>query len=129
MMNTMKQPLVSIIIPVYNAKAHLEACVQSILDQSYQQFELLLIDDGSSDGSSGLCDELSQKSEKIRVIYKENGGVSTARNRGLEEARGEFIIFVDCDDVISQNYVESFIELYPKRTKSKINLIIVMRLE
>ena len=106
----MEQPLVSIIIPVYNAKAHLEACVQSILDQSYQQFELLLIDDGSSDGSSGLCDELSQKSEKIRVIHKENGGVSTARNRGLEEARGEFIIFVDCDDVISQNYVESFIE-------------------
>ena len=69
-----------------------------------------MIDDGSSDGSSELCDELSQKSEKIRVIHKENGGVSTARNRGLEEVRGEFIIFVDCDDVISQYYVESFIE-------------------
>ena len=93
MMNTMEQPLVSIIIPVYNAKVHLEACVQSILDQSYKNFELLLIDDGSSDGSSELCDELSQKSEKIRVIHKENGGVSTARNRGLEEACGEFIIF------------------------------------
>ena len=64
MMNTMEQPLVSIIIPVYNAKAHLEACVQSILDQSYKHFELLLINDGSSDGSSELCDELSQKSEK-----------------------------------------------------------------
>lgn len=110
MMNTMEQPLISIIIPVYNAKAHLDACVQSILDQSYKNFELLLIDDGSSDGSSELCDELSQKSEKIRVIHKENGGVSTARNRGLEEACGEFIIFVDCDDVISQDYVESFIE-------------------
>ena len=71
MMNTMEQSLVSIIIPVYNAKAHLEACVQSILDQSYKHFELLLIDDGSSDGSSELCDELSQKSENIRVIHKE----------------------------------------------------------
>ena len=111
MMNTMEQPLVSIIIPVYNAKAHLEACVQSILDQSYKNFELLLINDGSSDGSSELCDELSQKErKKYGVIHKENGGVSTARNRGLEEACGEFIIFVDCDDVISQDYVESFIE-------------------
>ena len=110
MMNTIEQPLVSIIIPVYNAKAHLEACVQSILDQSYKNFELLLIDDGSSDGSSELCDELSQKSEKIRVIHKENGGVSSARNAGLDIASGDYIVFVDSDDVISNNYLESFLE-------------------
>lgn len=110
MMNTMEQPLVSIIIPVYNAKTHLEACVQSILDQSYKRFELLLINDGSSDGSSELCDELSQKSEKIRVIHKENGGVSSARNAGLDIASGDYIVFVDSDDVISNNYLESFLE-------------------
>ena len=106
----MKKSLISIIVPVYNSKAHLECCVTSILNQSYKQFELLLIDDGSSDGSSGLCDELSQKSEKIRVIHKENGGVSSARNAGLDMASGEYIVFVDSDDVISNNYVETFIE-------------------
>lgn len=121
MMNTMEQPIVSIIIPVYNAKAHLEACVRSILDQSYKQFELLLIDDGSSDGSSGLCDELSQKSEKIRVIHKENGGVSSARNAGLDVARGDYVVFVDSDDVISNNYLEAFIE-----SSDKADLIIGM---
>ena len=121
MMNTMEQPLVSIIIPVYNAKTHLEACVQSILDQSYKHFELLLINDGSSDGSSELCDELSQKSEKIRVIHKENGGVSSARNAGLDVARGDYVVFVDSDDVISNNYLEAFIE-----SSDKADLIIGM---
>lgn len=106
----MKKSLISIIVPVYNSKAHLECCVTSILHQSYKQFELLLIDDGSTDGSSGLCDELSQKSEKIRVIHKENGGVSSARNAGLDMASGDYIVFVDSDDVISNNYVETFIE-------------------
>ena len=106
----MKKSLISIIVPVYNSKAHLECCVTSILNQSYKQFELLLIDDGSSDGSSGLCDELSQKSEKIRVIHKENGGVSSARNAGLDMASGDYIVFVDSDYVISNNYVETFIE-------------------
>lgn len=120
-MNTMEQPLVSIIIPVYNAKTHLEACVQSILDQSYKHFELLLINDGSSDGSSELCDELSQKSEKIRVIHKENGGVSSARNAGLDVARGDYVVFVDSDDVISNNYLEAFIE-----SSDKADLIIGM---
>ena len=121
MMNTMEQPLVSIIIPVYNAKAHLDACVQSILDQSFKHFELLLINDGSSDGSSELCDELSQKSEKIRVIHKENGGVSSARNAGLDIASGDYIVFVDSDDVISNNYLEAFIE-----SSDKADLIIGM---
>ena len=107
----MKKSLISIIVPVYNSKAHLECCVTSILNQSYKQFELLLIDDGSTDGSSELCDELLQKSEKIRVIHKENGGVSTARNRGLEEARGDYIIFIDSDDMISEKYVEAFMNV------------------
>lgn len=106
----MKKSLISIIVPVYNSKAHLECCVTSILNQSYKQFELLLIDDGSTDGSSELCDELLQKSEKIRVIHKENGGVSSARNAGLDMASGDYIVFVDSDDVISNNYVETFIE-------------------
>ena len=106
----MKKSLISIIVPVYNSKAHLECCVTSILNQSYKQFELLLIDDGSTDGSSELCDELLQKSEKIRVIHKKNGGVSSARNAGLDMASGDYIVFVDSDDVISNNYIEIFIE-------------------
>lgn len=114
MMNTMEQPLVSIIIPVYNAKAHLEACVQSILDQSYKHFELLLIDDGSSDGSSGLCDKLALQSTKINVIHKVNGGASSARNAGLDIAKGVFILFIDSDDVISNNYIEAFVEASDK---------------
>ena len=101
----MKKSLISIIVPVYNSKGQLVCCVTCSLKQSYKQFELLLIDDGSTDGSSELCDELLQKSEKIRVIHKENGGVSTARNRGLEEAHGDYIIFIDSDDMISEKYV------------------------
>ncbi len=121
MMNTMEQSLVSIIIPVYNAKAHLEACVQSILDQSYKHFELLLIDDGSSDGSSELCDQLAEKNSIIHVKHKVNGGVSSARNAGLDVARGDYVVFVDSDDVISNNYLEAFIE-----SSEKADLIIGM---
>ena len=106
----MEKPLISIIIPVYNVKAHIENCVYSILDQSYEKFGIILVDDGSTDGSSEICNQLSQKSSNIQVIHKENSGVSRARNTGLDAAQGEFIIFIDSDDVISQNYVEAFVE-------------------
>ncbi len=95
--------LISIIIPVYNAEFCLPRCLNSILDQDFKDFELLLVDDGSVDGSGGICDEYSEKDARIRVFHKENGGVSSARNLGLKEANGTWICFVDADDEMMPN--------------------------
>lgn len=97
----MNNPLLSIITPVYNVRSYLERCVLSVLNQSYDNIELILIDDGSTDGSSELCDEWALKDNRIVVIHKENGGVSSARNVGLEIANGEYFTFVDSDDFIA----------------------------
>lgn len=94
-------PLLSIITPVYNVESYLNRCVESILNQSYNNFELIMIDDGSTDGSSLLCDEWATKDSRIVVIHKENGGVSSARNAGLEKARGKYLTFVDPDDFLA----------------------------
>lgn len=108
-MNNVSNPLVSIIVPVYNAKKHLESCIKSIIEQSYNNTELILIDDGSEDGSSELCDSIQSKYPQIKVLHKINGGVSSARNMGLDISRGEYIVFIDSDDTISKNYIECFI--------------------
>ncbi len=89
---------ISIIIPVYNTKHYLPRCIESVLNQSFSDFELLLIDDGSTDGSGEICDSYSKKDSRIRVFHKENGGVSSARNLGLDNAKGEWIYCVDSDD-------------------------------
>ena len=89
---------VSVIVPVYNTEQYLPRCIDSILNQSFTDFELLLIDDGSTDGSGKICDEYAKKDSRIRVFHKENGGVSSARNVGLDKANGEWICFVDSDD-------------------------------
>ena len=91
-------PLLSIITPVYNVESYLDRCIQSILTQSYYHIELILVDDGSSDRSSIICDEWSVKDNRVRVIHKANGGVSSARNAGLEIAHGDYLTFVDPDD-------------------------------
>ena len=93
--------LLSIITPVYNVASYLDRCVQSILTQSYRGIELIMIDDGSTDGSSALCDEWASKDNRVIVIHKENGGVSSARNTGLKVAKGEYLTFVDPDDFIA----------------------------
>ena len=93
-------PKISVIVPVYNTEKYLRRCVDSILAQTFTDFELLLIDDGSSDSSGAICDEYAQKDPRVRVFHKENGGVSSARNLGLDNARGEWITFVDSDDWI-----------------------------
>ena len=95
------KPLLSIITPVYNVRAFLERCVLSILTQPYNEIELVLIDDGSTDGSSALCDEWSERDNRIVVIHNENGGASSARNVGLEVAKGDYLTFVDADDFIA----------------------------
>ncbi len=89
---------ISVIVPVYNTEQYLPRCLDSILSQSFTDFELLLIDDGSSDGSGLICDSYAEKDHRIRVFHKENGGVSSARNMGLDEAKGEWVYFVDSDD-------------------------------
>ncbi len=99
--------LVSIVIPVYNVERYLEECVNSVLQQTYSNIEIILVDDGSTDGSGQLCDLLQSKSEKIIVIHKKNGGLSDARNVGIDNARGKYICFIDSDDWVENDYVES----------------------
>lgn len=91
-------PQFSIIVPIYNVENYLEKCVNSILEQSYQNYQLILVDDGSTDRSPELCDKFCENNEKISVIHKANGGLSSARNTGLDIAKGEYIIFLDSDD-------------------------------
>ena len=98
-------PLVSVIIPVYNVEAYLERCVRSVLDQSYSHLEILLIDDGSTDNSSSLCDSLALTDSRIIVFHKENGGLSSARNMGLEAANGDYLVYVDSDDLIGSEHI------------------------
>lgn len=94
-------PLISIIVPVYNVEKYLDRCIKSILRQTYRNFELLLIDDGSPDRCPALCDEWAKKDSRIRVFHKVNGGLSDARNYGVAMADSEFITFVDSDDGVS----------------------------
>ena len=98
--------LVSIIVPIYNCESYLNKCVNSLINQTYKNLEIILIDDGSKDNSLKLCKEYSSKDERIIVIHKENGGVSTARNMGLDNAHGQYITFVDSDDWLKYDTIE-----------------------
>lgn len=100
-------PKISVIVPVYKAEEYLHRCVDSILAQTFQDFEVLLIDDGSPDRSGEICDEYARKDRRVRVFHKENGGVSSARNMGLDHARGEYICFVDSDDWVELSYLDT----------------------
>lgn len=103
-------PLVSVIVPVYNVKEYLDACIASICRQIYKKIEILIVDDGSTDGSEMICDSYLIQDSRIKVIHKENGGLSDARNVGISNASGEYICFVDSDDLVSENYVRSMLE-------------------
>lgn len=98
--------MISIIVPVYNVEFFLPQCIDSIRQQSYQEWELLLVNDGSLDESGIICDSYAQIDNRIRVFHKENGGVSSARNRGIKEANGEWITFVDSDDFVGELYLQ-----------------------
>lgn len=113
--------MVSIIVPVYNTEAYVKRCVESIIMQTHKEFEIILIDDGSGDLSPEICDKLSHNYEKIKVIHKENGGVSTARNSGLDAATGDYILFVDSDDVLLPNHVETLLSAL-KTSKCDISM-------
>lgn len=96
-------PKISVIVPVYNVEKYLNRCIDSILNQTFEDFELILVDDGSTDKSLKICDEYKIKDGRIKVIHKKNGGVSSARNTGIDKATGEYITFVDSDDYISND--------------------------
>ena len=98
--------MISIVVPVYNVEKYVKRCVESILNQTYKEFELIIVDDGSTDQSSNICDELKEKDKRILVIHQENGGLSAARNRGLMEATGEYITYIDSDDYVDSSYLE-----------------------
>lgn len=105
----MPNPKISVIVPVYNVEKYLPRCIDSILAQTFTDFELLLIDDGSSDYSGKICDEYAKNDERIRVFHQENGGVSSARNIGLDNAKGEWISFVDSDDWLENECYSSLL--------------------
>ncbi len=99
------QPKISVIVPVYKAEKYLHRCVDSILAQKFTDFELILVNDGSPDNSGAICDEYAQKDSRVRVFHKENGGVALARNLGLDNAKGEWITFIDADDYIEDGFL------------------------
>ena len=98
--------LVSVIVPVYNVDRYLGRCIKSIMQQSYRNLEIILVDDGSPDNCPKKCDEYEKKDTRIKVIHKENGGLSDARNKGIDIAQGTYITFIDSDDFVKENYLE-----------------------
>lgn len=107
----MEAPLISVIVPVYKVEKYLDRCVQSIADQTYRNLEIILVDDGSPDNCGAMCDTWAEKDSRIRVIHKENGGLSDARNAGLEVATGEYISFVDSDDWLDLQFLQILYDL------------------
>lgn len=115
-----KDPIISVIVPVYKVEAYLSKCIDSILAQTFTDFELLLVDDGSPDRAGAICDWYAEKDRRIRVFHKSNGGLSSARNCGLDNAKGEWIAFVDSDDYVGKDYLK---ELY-KDVRPCIDLVV-----
>lgn len=115
----MKKELISIIVPFYNTEDYLSRCIDSILKQDYQFFELILINDGSTDKSGKICKEYIKKDSRVRYIEKDNGGISESRNYGIKEAKGKYISFIDSDDVVSPKYLST---LYNNLIKNKVDI-------
>ena len=98
--------LITIVVPVYKVEQYLDKCVNSIINQTYKNLEIILVDDGSPDNCGKMCDEYAKNDNRIVVIHKENGGLSDARNAGIEIAKGKYISFIDSDDYVTEDYVE-----------------------
>lgn len=106
------EELISVVVPIYNKKEYLRKCVDSLLAQTYSNLEILLIDDGSTDGSAGLVDEYSNLDARVRVIHKKNGGLSDTRNTGIRESKGQFVGFIDADDYVEPDMYEKLYNAY-----------------
>lgn len=109
---------ISVIVPVYNAEEYLKNCIMSVVRQTYGNWELILVDDGSSDGSLSIADLAAEKDERIRVIHQKNAGPGAARNRGIKEASGDYVVFLDSDDYIDKNYFQLLVP------KARINDVV-----
>lgn len=115
------EPKISVIVPVYKAEAYLERCINSLLAQTFTDFEVLLVDDGSPDDSGKICDEYAAKDNRVKVYHKENGGVSSARQCGIDNARGEYTIHVDPDDWVEMGMLK---ELYEKAKEDDVDMVL-----
>lgn len=113
-MKTKSEPLISIIIPVFNIEEYIRICVNSIVEQTYKNLEIIIIDDGSTDNSGIICDNLAKADKRIKVMHYKNGGLSMARNRGIDASTGEAVLFVDGDDILSKVAVEVLVNEYRK---------------
>ena len=113
-------PLVSIIIPIYNTKKYFKTCLDSVINQTYQNLEIILVDDGSTDDSGKIADDYAKKDKRIKVIHQKNQGQSTARNVGLKKATGNYISFVDSDDELNKNFIKELLQLYQKNPKTSL---------
>lgn len=103
--------MISVVVPVYKVEKYLERCINSVLSQSYKDLEVILVDDGSPDKCGKICDEYAKKDDRVKVIHKENGGQSSARNIGIQEAKGQYISFIDSDDYLEKNAYETLIKV------------------
>ena len=117
----MSKPAISVIIPVYNAQEGLSQCIDSLLDQTFSDYEIIILNDGSTDNSLEIIQNYASKNDSIRVIDKENEGVAKTRNRGIVLAKGEYIVFIDNDDFIAPDYLECF---YEAIEKEKLDIVI-----
>lgn len=105
------EELVSIIVPIYKVEKYIHKCIDSIINQTYKKIEIILIDDGSPDNCGKICDDYAKKDSRITVLHKENGGLSDARNAGINIAKGEYLTFIDSDDYVSEDYVKFLVDL------------------
>lgn len=114
------KPLISVVVPIYNTGLYLQRCIESLINQSYENIEVILVNDGSTDNSKQICDGYKEKDTRIKVIHKKNEGVSRARNTGIHQSSGQYVCFVDGDDFVMQDYVEYLHDLIGE--KSEISL-------
>lgn len=121
------KPLISVIVPVYNVEQYLDECISTIVSQSYSNLEIIIVDDGAKDGSPALCDKWAKIDSRIKVIHKENGGLSSARNAGIDIATGQYIGFVDSDDTIDKNMYEVLISPFLQNDNVGITSVKVLR--
>ena len=123
------EPCISVIVPIYKVEPYLRKCVDSILNQTYQNLEVILVDDGSPDNCGAICDEYARKDPRVKVIHKENGGMSDARNAGMDSSTGEYITFVDSDDWIEAEHVQSLYSLLQGTSKDTIAVSDIQRVD
>lgn len=116
-----KNDLVSVVVPIYKVEKYLDRCVKSIINQTYKNIEVILVDDGSPDNCPKMCDDYKKKDKRIKVIHKKNGGLSSARNVGIQNATGKYICFIDSDDYIEKDYVK---RMYEVISKEKLDFVV-----